>query len=80
MGKEKKEKKLKRKFDKEYLKWPIVQYALQDVKFLEKVKQLHVVGLDPKFELIDEHVTTTYITKTFGNVHKLKTTNPLLTI
>jgi hypothetical protein len=38
MGKEKKEKKLKRKFDKEYLKWPIVQYALQDVKFLEKVK------------------------------------------
>jgi hypothetical protein len=31
MGKEEKENKLKRKIDKEYLKWPIVEYALQDV-------------------------------------------------
>jgi galactitol-specific phosphotransferase system IIB component len=78
MGKEEKEKKLKREIDKEYLKWPIVEYALQNVKFFEEVKQLHVASLDPKFELTNEHVTTTNIAKVFGNVHKVKTVNPLL--
>jgi hypothetical protein len=80
MGKEEKENKLKREIDKEYLKWPIVEYAFQDVKFFEEVKQLDVVDLDPKSELTKEHVTTAYITKMFGNVHKFKTTNPLLTM
>jgi hypothetical protein len=50
------------------------------VKFFEEVKQLHATTLGPKFELTDEHVTTTEITKVFGNVHKFKTTNPLLTM
>jgi len=35
-------------------------------------------GFDPKYDLIDEHVTTIHIIKIFGNVHKFKTTNPLL--
>jgi hypothetical protein len=42
------------------------------------VKELSVVGLDPKHDLIDEHVTTIDIVAIFGNVKKFKTTNPLL--
>jgi hypothetical protein len=80
MGKEEKEKKLKKEIDKEYPKWPIVKYALQNVKLLEEVRQLHATGLDPKFELTNEHVTIIDITKVFGNVYKFKTTNPLLTM
>jgi hypothetical protein len=80
MGKEEKEKKLSREIDKEYLKWPIVEYALQNVKFFGEVRQLHVAGLDPKFELTNEHVTTTNVAKVFGNVHKFKTIDPLLTM
>jgi hypothetical protein len=76
----KRRKKLKRKNDKESLKWPIVEYALQDVKFLEEVRRLHVIGLDPKSKLVDEHVTTADITKVFGNVHKFRTTNRLITM
>jgi hypothetical protein len=41
---------------------------------------LHATALDPKFELIDEHAITVDIAKVFGNVHKFKTTNPLLTM
>jgi hypothetical protein len=36
--------------------------------------------LDPKSKLTDEHVITTNIAKMFGNVHKFKTNNPLLTM
>jgi hypothetical protein len=42
------------------------------------VRELLVVGLDPKHDLIDEHVTTLDIVTIFGNVKKFKTTNPLL--
>jgi hypothetical protein len=33
MGKDEKEKKPKRKIDKEYPKWPWVDYQFQDLKF-----------------------------------------------
>ncbi len=36
------------------------------------------MGLDPKHDLIDEHVIALNIATIFGNVKKFKTTNPLL--
>jgi hypothetical protein len=36
------------------------------------------MGLDPKHDLINEHVTTIDIAAIFGNVKTLKTTNPFL--
>jgi hypothetical protein len=41
---------------------------------------LHAKGFDPKFDLIDEHVTIVDIAKIFGNVHKFKTNNLLLSM
>ncbi len=73
------EKKTKRKSDKEYPKWPWVDYQFQDLKFFQDVGQLHIAkGLNPKTNIIDEHLTTTNITKLFGKVNKFKTTNPML--
>lgn len=39
---------------------------------------MHAKGLDPKIDLIDEHLTIVDITKLFGNVNKFKTTNPIV--
>jgi hypothetical protein len=50
------------------------------VKFFKEVRQLLVKGFNPKFDLIDEHVTTIDIARIFGRVHKFKTTNPLLSM
>jgi hypothetical protein len=35
--------------------------------------------LDPKHDLIDEHITVTNIAKIFGNVKTFKSNNPMLT-
>jgi hypothetical protein len=42
------------------------------------VKELLVVGLDPKHDLTNKHVTIANIAAIFGNVNTFKTTNPLL--
>jgi hypothetical protein len=42
------------------------------------VRELLVVGLDPKHDLTNEHVITAKIVAIFGNVNTFKTTNPLL--
>jgi hypothetical protein len=36
------------------------------------------MGLNPKHDLTNEHVTITNIVAIFGNVNTLKTTNPFL--
>jgi hypothetical protein len=37
--KRRRKKKVKREIDKEYSKWPIVEYAFQDVKFFEEISK-----------------------------------------
>jgi hypothetical protein len=76
MGKE--ERKPKRDIDKEYPRWAWVNFRCQDANFFKEVRQLPSKGLDPKCELMDEHVTTTDIASFFGNVKRFKTINPLL--
>jgi hypothetical protein len=44
------------------------------------VRELLVVGLDPKHDLINKHVTITNIAAIFGNLNTFKTTNPLLSL
>jgi hypothetical protein len=44
------------------------------------VRKFSSEGLDPKHDLIDEHVTTTDIAQVLGNVKVFKTTNPLLLV
>jgi predicted transcriptional regulator len=78
MGKEKKERKPKWDIDKEYPKWAWADYKLQDSQFFKEVKEFSTLGLDPKHDLIDEHVITLNIATIFGNVKKFKTTDPLL--
>jgi hypothetical protein len=76
MGKE--ERKPKRDIDKEYPRWVWVDFKCQDANFFKEVRQLPSQGLDPKRELMDEHVTTLDIASFFGNVKRFKTVNPLL--
>jgi hypothetical protein len=78
MGKEEKDKKLKRYIDKEYPKWASIDYKLQDAQFFKDVRQLPTKGLDPKHDLTNEHVAIIDIANMFGHVETLKTTNPLL--
>ncbi len=47
-------------------------------KVFSGVKQLHAKGLYPRIDVTSEHLTTTDITKHFGNVDKFKITNPIL--
>jgi hypothetical protein len=75
---DKEERKPKWDIDKEYLGWAWVDFKCQDAKFFKEVKQLPSKGLDPKHELMDEHVTTEDIVSFFGNVKTFKTINPLL--
>jgi hypothetical protein len=56
MGKE--ERKPKWDIDKEYLRWAWIDFRCQDAKCFKEVRQLPSNGLDPKHELMDEHVTT----------------------
>ncbi len=78
MAKEEKERKPKWDIDKEYPKWAWVDYKLQDSQFFKEVRELLVMGLDPKHDLTNEHVTIANIVTIFGNVNTFKTTNPLL--
>jgi hypothetical protein len=55
MGKEKS--KPKWDIDKEYPKWAWVDFKCQNAKCFE-VRQLSSKWLDPKHELMDEHLTT----------------------
>jgi len=50
-------------------------YKFQTNLFFIKVKHLNGLGLDPKSELIIEHVTQADIEEVFGKVAKFKTTN-----
>ncbi len=74
MGKE--ERKPKRNIDKEYPRWAWVDFKCQNTIFFKEVRQLPSKGLDPKWELMDEHVTTMDIASFFSNVKRFKTINP----
>jgi len=79
--KEKKERKPRKAKDieNEYPKWPWVDYKFQDAKFFEEVRKLLARGLDPKGEITNKYLIISDVAQIFGNVHKLKITNPLFT-
>jgi hypothetical protein len=79
-GKEKERKPRKvRDIESEYPKWPWVDYKFQDARFFEEMRKLLASGLDHKGEITNKYVTSTNIVGIFGNVHKFKIMNPLLT-
>jgi len=47
-------------------------------QIFKEVRELSIVGLDPKHDLTNKHVTIINIAAIFGNVNTFKTTNPLL--
>jgi hypothetical protein len=81
MGKEKKERKLRkvRDIESEYPRWPWVDYKFEDARFFEKVMKLPDSGLDPKGEITDKYETSIDVVGIFSNVRKFKIMNPLLT-
>ncbi len=54
-------------------------YKLQDANFFKEVNKLLIKWFDPKHDLMNEHVTTTDITKVFCNIKTYKSTNSLFT-
>ncbi len=79
MVKEERDEKSKQDIDKEYPKWAWVDCKFQNANFFKDVKELSTKRLDPKHDLIDEHVIITNIAKVFGNVKTFKCNNLLLT-
>jgi hypothetical protein len=80
MGKEKERKPRKvRDIESEYPKWSWVDYKFQDARCFEEMRKLPTSGLDRKGEITDKYVKFANIVGIFGNVHKFKIMNPLLT-
>jgi len=59
--------------------WDHVDYHEQTVNFFVTIRELPTRGLNPKFGINSEHVTTFNIDEVFGaNCSSFKTTNPYL--
>jgi hypothetical protein len=80
----KEEKKFKREMSTKFPKfppWDHVDYHEQTVEFFATIKELPTRGLNPKFGINSEHVTTSNIDEVFGaNCSNFMTSNPYLHI